>query len=350
MNDFISINGHCIGPSYPIYCIAEISGNHNQDFNQAVDLIHAAKEAGADAVKLQTYTADTLTIQSHLEYFRINEGTIWEGRTLYDLYKEASMPWKWQPRLKIIANGLGMDLFSTPFDATAVDFLEEMNVPAYKIASFELVDPQLIERVAQTGKPMILSTGMATLSEIDDAMRTAHNGGATQISLLKCNSAYPASASEMNLLTIPHLSKAFGVVTGLSDHTLGISVAVAAVALGASIIEKHLTLSRKIKGPDNAFSLEPHEFKNMVESVREAQQALGQVSYEISEHEKASKFFRRSLFVVKDMKAGEMFTEENIHSIRPAYGLSPKYLPEILGRQAVHDISKGEPLKWSLVK
>lgn len=350
MNPIMEINGRRIGPDFPVYCIAELSGNHNQDFNQAVELIHAAKTAGADAVKLQTYTADTLTIQSDKEYFRVGGGTLWDGRTLYDLYKEAYTPWDWQPKLKSIANELGMDLFSTPFDFTAVDFLEEMNVPAHKIASFELVDLPLITRVARTGKPMIMSTGMATLSEIDDAVKAARDGGATQIALLKCNSAYPAPASEMNLRTIPHLAEAFGVVPGLSDHTLGIAVATSSVALGACIIEKHLTISRSVPGPDSAFSLEPHEFKAMVDAVREAHQALGQVQYHVSERESSSRAFRRSLFVVQDVRAGEIFTGENVRSIRPAHGLPPKFLPEVLGRQAGEDISKGTPLNWSLVK
>jgi len=350
VSNSIYINEREIGLEFPTYCIAELSGNHNQNFDQAVELIHAAKNAGADAVKLQTYTADTITIQSDQEYFRVGGGTIWDGRTLYDLYKEAYTPWEWQPKLKSIANDLGLDLFSTPFDASAVDFLEEINVPAYKIASFELVDLPLIKRVAQTGKPIIISTGMAILSEIDEAVRAAREGGATQISLLKCNSAYPAPASEMNLHTIPHLADAFGVVSGLSDHTLGIAVSISAVALGACIIEKHLTLSRSIPGPDSAFSLEPDEFKTMVDGVREAWLALGQIHYNVSEHESASRVFRRSLFVVQDVKAGEFFTENNVRSIRPAHGLAPKFLPEVLGRVARQDISKGTPLNWALVK
>ena len=259
---------------------------------------------------------------------------LWDGRTLYDLYGEAYTPWEWQPKLKAIASDLGLDLFSTPFDFTAVDFLEEMGVPAYKIASFELVDLPLIRRVAQAGKPIILSTGMATLAEIDEAVQTARIAGATQIALLKCNSGYPAPAEEMNLRTIPHMAEAFGVPVGLSDHTLGIAVPVAAVALGACIIEKHFTLSRTIPGPDSAFSLEPHEFKAMVEAVRVAEKALGTVHFGMCEAEAKSRVFRRSLFVVKDIKAGETFTDESVRSIRPGYGLSPKYLPDVLGRHA----------------
>ena len=271
----LTINGRMVGPGQPVYLIAEISANHNQEFDQAVKIVQAAKDAGADAVKLQTYTPDTITIDGDQEYFHIGKGTIWEGRTLYDLYQEAYMPWEWQPKLKEIADDLGLDLFSSPFDHTAVDFLEKMAVPAYKIASFELVDLPLIRRVARTGKPIIMSTGMATLAEIDEAVRTAREAGAAQIALLKCTSAYPAPPEEMNLRTIPHLSQAFNLPVGLSDHTLGIAVAVAAVTLGACIVEKHFTLSRSIPGPDSAFSLEPHEFKAMAEAVRLAEKACG---------------------------------------------------------------------------
>lgn len=345
----IEINGRFIGPGYPMYIVAEMSANHNQDFEQAVHILQAAKEAGADAVKLQTYTPDTLTIACDNEYFRIGRGTIWEGRNLYDLYGEAYTPWEWQPKLKEIADDLGLDLFSTPFDATAVDFLQEMDVSAYKIASFEIVDLPLIRQVARTGKPIIMSTGMATLAEIDEAVRTAREAGATQIALLKCTSAYPAPPEEMNLRTIPHLSEAFGVPAGLSDHTLGIAVPVVAVTLGACIIEKHFTLSRATSGPDSAFSLEPHEFKEMVEAIRVAEKALGKVRYEVTEREAASRVFRRSLFVVRDVKVGEVFTEKNVRSIRPGYGLYPRYLDEVLGRRAARNIERGTPLSWELV-
>ena len=342
-----AINGRVIGSGNSTYIVAELSANHNQDFNQAVELIKAAKEAGADAIKLQTYTPDTITIDCDNEYFRIGKGTIWEGKTLYELYKEAYTPWEWQPELKKIANDLGMELFSTPFDRTAVDFLEKMDVPCYKIASFELVDIPLIQYVAQTGKPIIMSTGMATLGEIEEAVQAAREAGCKEIALLKCTSAYPAPPDEINLRTIPHMAEAFGCPVGLSDHTLGIAVPVAAVVLGACIVEKHFTLSRDIPGPDSAFSLEPHEFKEMVEAVRTAEKALGKVSYEVTEHEKPSRIFRRSLFVVKDMKAGETFTEENIRSIRPGYGLAPKYLKDILGASAARDLKEGTPLYWS---
>jgi len=276
--------------------------------------------------------------------------TIWEGKTLYDLYKEAYTPWEWQPKLKEIANDLGMALFSSPFGKTAVDFLEEINVPAYKIASFELVDIPLIEYVARMGKPIIMSTGMATLAEIDEAVNAAKGAGAKEIALLECTSAYPAEPDEMNLRTITHMAEAFGVPVGLSDHTLGIAVPVAAVALGACIVEKHFTLSRSIPSPDSAFSLEADEFKAMVEAVRPAEKALGKVNYEVTEKEKESRVFRCSLFVVKDIKAGENFSTENIRSIRPSYGSPPKYLPDILGRIALMDITRGTPITMDMVK
>jgi N-acetylneuraminate synthase (EC 2.5.1.56) len=332
-----------------VYIIAELSANHNQNFEQAVALVRAAKEVGADAVKLQTYTPDTLTVPSDKEYFRIGGGTLWDGRTLYDLYSEAYMPWEWQPKLKEIADEIGIGLFSTAFDPTAVDFLEQMGVPVHKVASFEIVDIPLIEKMARTGKPLIISTGMATLGEVEEAVQAARRAGATQVALLKCTSAYPAPPEEMNLRTIPHLAEAFGVPVGLSDHTLGIAVPVAAAALGACIVEKHFTLSRDIPGPDSAFSLEPHEFKAMVDAIRTVEKALGEVHYGVGEREAQSRVFRRSLFVVKDMKTGEVFTDENVRSIRPGYGLPPKYLPEILGRRAVRDIEKGTPLSWNLV-
>jgi N-acetylneuraminate synthase len=349
MPTYIEINGRFIGVSYPTYIVAEMSANHNQDFDQAVKIIEAVKEAGADAVKLQTYTPNTLTIRSDREYFRIGGGTLWDGRTLYDLYSEAYMPWEWQPKLKAIAGDLGIDLFSTAFDPTAVDFLEEMDVPVHKVASFEIVDIPLIETMARTGKPLIISTGMATLGEIEEAVQAARNAGATQIALLKCTSAYPAPPEEMNLRTIPHLAEAFQVPVGLSDHTLGIAVPVAAVALGACIVEKHFTLSRDIPGPDSAFSLEPQEFKTMVEAVRTAEKAFGQVHYGVSEQEAKSRVFRRSLFVVKDTKAGEVFTEENVRSIRPGHGLHTHHLCEIIGRCATRDIQRGTPLTWDMV-
>lgn len=345
-NATIHIGHRSIGPGCPTYVIAELSANHNQDFDEAVRIVRAAKEAGADCVKLQTYTADTITIRSNRPEFRIGGGTLWDGRTLYDLYGEASTPWDWQPKLKALAEEIGIDLFSSPFDATAVDFLETMQVPAYKVASPELVDLALIEKMARTGKPLILSTGMATLGEIDEAVLTARRTGAAGIALLKCTSAYPALPEEMNLHTIPHLSETFGVPVGLSDHTLDMAVPVAAVALGACIIEKHLTLSRGAPGPDCAFSLEPHEFRAMVEGVRVAEKAVGQVEYAIGPREAVSRAFRRSLYVVKDTCAGDPFTTDNVRSIRPANGLPPKYLSEVVNRVASQDLEAGTPLEW----
>jgi N-acetylneuraminate synthase len=345
----IEIRGRQIGKGQPIYLVAEISGNHNQSFDEAVRLVNAAKGSGADAVKLQTYTPDTLTINSDKEYFRVGGGTLWDGRNLYELYGEAYTPWDWQPKLKAVADDLGLHLFSTPFDHTSVEFLEKMNVPAYKIASFEIVDLPLIRLVAQTGKPIIMSTGMATLSEIEEAVGAIREAGNNQLALLKCTSGYPALPEEMNLRTIPHLADAFDVPAGLSDHTLGIGVAVAAMALGACIVEKHFTLSRSIPGPDSAFSLEPDEFKAMVEAIRTVEKALGQVQYGVSENEAKSRVFRRSLFVVKDTAAGEIFSEDNVRSIRPGHGLAPKYLNDVLGRQAALDIKCGTPLVWNLI-
>jgi len=346
MQSWIQINGRKIGQGHPVYIIAEISANHNADFKQALKLVKAAKEAGADAVKLQTYTADTLTIDCENEYFRIKGGTLWDNRTLYGLYQEAYTPWEWQPKLKKKAEDLEIDLFSSPFDSTAVEFLERMNVPAYKVASCEIVDIALIEKIAQTGKPVIMSTGMATLDEIQDAITAAQKAGAKEIALMKCTSAYPAPPEEMNLNTIPALSKHFQLPVGLSDHTLGYFVAVAAVAVGASLIEKHFTLSRKVPGPDSVFSLEPEEFKAMVDTVRVTEKALGEVRYGPSGQEVKSRVFRRSLFVIADIKKGEKLTEQNIRSIRPGYGLSPKYLKEVMGLRANQDIVRGTPLQW----
>lgn len=345
----MNIGGRSIGPGHPTYVVAELSANHNQDFDKAVRIIHAARQAGADAVKLQTYTPDTITTASDREEFRIRGGTIWDGRTLHDLYGEAYTPWEWQPRLKKAAEGMGMDLFSSSFDATAVDFLEKMDVPAHKIASFELVDIPLIQKMAQTGKPLIMSTGMATVAEIEEALHAARIAGAKHIALLKCTSAYPAPAEEMNLRTIPEMARRFEVPVGLSDHTMGIAVPVAAVALGACIIEKHLTLSRSTPGPDSAFSLEPHEFKEMVDAVRVAEKALGEVHFGFSAKEEASRAFRRSLFAVEDIRQDEIFTAINVRSIRPGNGLHPRYMTEVCGKRAAREIKKGTPLRWEFV-
>jgi pseudaminic acid synthase len=345
----LRIGNRAIGQNLPVYVIAEMSANHHQDFEQAVAIIRAAKDAGADAVKLQTYTPDTITVVSDRKEFRISGGTIWDGRNLHQLYGEAYTPWDWQPKLKQAANNLGLDLFSSAFDATAVDFLEEMGVPAHKVASPELVDIPLIQKMGATGKPLIMSTGMATLEEIEEAVLAARQAGASQIALLKCTSVYPATPEEMNLRTIPELSRHFGVPAGLSDHTMGIAIPVAAVALGACIIEKHLTLSRAVPGPDSAFSLQPEEFKTMVDAVRLAERSLGSVHFGPSEKEKNSLVFRRSLFVVKNVRSGEIYTSENVRSIRPGQGLHTRHLPEILGRRASRDVELGTPLSWDLV-
>ena len=313
-------------------------------------LIRVAKEAGVDAVKLQTYTPDTMTIDCNSEYFKIKQGTIWDGKTFYQLYKEAYTPWEWQPKLKEIAENEGLICFSSVFDKTAVDFLEEMNVPCYKIASFEMTDIPLIEYVASKGRPVIISTGIATLCDIEEAVNACKKVGNNQIALLKCVSAYPTPLEEVNLRTIPNLVETFEVVVGLSDHTPTISAPIASVALGACIIEKHLTLSRSLGGPDAAFSLEPEEFRGMVKAVREVEKALGEVSYGLSERMKKSREFSRSLFAVKDIKAGELFTGDNVRSIRPGYGLQPKYLKNVLGRRALKEIKKGTPLKWDLIE
>ena len=343
------INGRAIGPGQPTYFIAEMSANHGQSFDEAVKILEAAKETGADAIKLQTYTPDTLTLDCDNDCFRIN-GTLWHGRTLYDLYGEAYTPWDWQPRLKEIAARIGLELFSTPFDDTAVEFLERMNVPAYKVASFENGDLPLLRRIARAGKPVIMSTGMATVGELTEAVQTLQQAGCRQLALLKCTSAYPAPPEAMNLRAIPHLAGIFDLPVGLSDHTLGTIAPVAAVTLGACIIEKHFTLSRAVSGPDSSFSLEPREFKMMVDGVRLAEKALGEAHYGLSPAEEASRVFRRSLFVTADVKAGEALTPGNVRSIRPGHGLHPRYLDKILGCRAAHDIKRGTPLVWELVR
>jgi pseudaminic acid synthase len=345
----ITIGTRKIGPGMPVYVIAELSANHNQSYEQGVKIVQAAKDAGADAVKLQTYTPDTITIRSDRELFRVSGGTLWDGRTLYDLYGEAHTPWDWQPKLLQVAARLGLHLFSSAFDSSAVDFLEQMNVPAHKVASCELIDIPLIEKMARTGKPLIMSTGMATLEEIEEAVSAARAAGGRDIALLKCTSAYPAPPDEMNLRTIPELSRRFGVPVGLSDHSMGIAAPVAAIALGACLIEKHLTLSRSDPGPDSSFSLEPHEFKAMVDAIRVAEKALGEVHFGPTDREVSSRLYRRSLFVVQNVKRGECFTAENVRSIRPGHGLHTRHLPEVLGRKAAQDIERGTPLNWDMV-
>jgi len=327
-----------------------MSANHNQDFNQALRIIEAAKEAGADAIKLQTYTPDTITLDCDTAPFRIGGDSPWAGKNLYQLYGEAYTPWEWQPKLFDAARKLGMDAFSSPFDATAVDFLEQHGVPVHKIASFEIVDIPLVEKIARTGKPLIMSTGMATEDEIREAVEAIYATGNRKLALLKCTSAYPASFNEMNLNTIPDMAKRFGVISGLSDHTLGIAVPIAAVALGARIIEKHFTLSRKDPGPDSAFSLEPAEFKAMVEAVRATEQALGKVSYSCSAKEGANRMFRRSLFISEDVRAGESLTEKNVRSVRPSHGLHTRHLKEVIGKKASRDLKMGTPLSWDLLE
>ncbi len=348
-NSTIEISGRKIGTGQPTYVIAELSANHDQRFESAIELVYSAKAAGADAVKLQTYKPETITIDCDASPFRIVGGTLWDGQTLFELYRAAYMPWEWQPKLMQAARDIGLQCFSSPFDDTAVDFLESINVPAYKVASFELIDVPLLERIGRTGKPVIVSTGMASLEEIELAVATLRDAGARQIALLKCTSAYPSKPSEMNLKTIGDMATRFSVPVGLSDHTLGIAVPVCAVALGASIVEKHLTMERTAGGPDSAFSLEPAEFRQMVDAIRVAEQSLGQVTYGGAESEKACKPFRRSLFVVRDVAAGEVLTREHVRSIRPGDGLEPKHLEAVIGRRAASDLPRGTPLEWKHV-
>ena len=348
MINFMKINDRNIGAGYPVYIVAEMSANHNRDFNQALRIIEAAKEAGADAIKIQTFTADTMTINVQNEFFKI-KNTIWNGKNLYDLYSEASTPWEWQPKLKEAANKLGLEFFSTPFDPSAVDFLEKLDVPVYKVASFELVDLQLLKRIAKTGKPVIMSTGMASLADISEAVKVFKESGGKQIALLKCTSAYPAPPEGMNLRTIPNLAKIFEVPVGLSDHSIGIETAIAAVALGACIVEKHFTLSRDLYGSDSSFSIEPEELQTLVRAIRRVEKALGSVCFGTTEQEKSSLVFRRSLFVVEDIEANEKFTEENVRSIRPGFGLHTRHLEEVIGCRAKTYIPKGSPLDWDMI-
>lgn len=345
----MSIGGRVLGPGHPVLVVAELSANHNQSYDEAVRVVHAAHAAGADAIKLQTYTADTITIRSNRPEFRIGGGTLWDGRTLHDLYAEACTPWEWQPKLKQLAEELGMLCFSSAFDATAVDFLDSIGVGVHKIASFELNDIPLIEKMARTGKPLILSTGMASEAEVEEAVTAARAAGAQDLMLLKCTSAYPSPPEAMHLRTIPELARRFGTLVGLSDHTMGATAPVVAVALGACLIEKHLTISRAVPGPDSAFSLEPAEFAAMVEGVRTAEKALGEVRYGAAE-DKSSRKFRRSLYVVTPMRAGEVFTEENVRSIRPSNGMHPRHWYEVLGKRAARDIPEPEPLAWDMVE
>ncbi|MDJ0893578.1 MAG: pseudaminic acid synthase [Alphaproteobacteria bacterium] len=344
----VIIEGRPIGPEHPPYVVAELSANHNGSLERALEIIGAAADAGADAVKLQTYTADTITIAHDGPGFVI-DGGLWHGRTLHDLYDEAHTPWDWHQALFARGRELGIHIFSSPFDETAVDFLEELDTPAYKIASFELVDLPLIKLAAQTGKPLILSTGMASQGEIGEAVATARAAGCRDLVLLHCVSGYPSPPEESNLRTIPDLAERFESVAGLSDHTLGVAVSIAAVAFGAAMIEKHVTLSRADGGPDAPFSLEPAELRQMVEGVRTAWAARGQAQYERTASEKDNAMFRRSLYAVADIAAGDTFTRQNIRSIRPGFGLAPKHLDRILGRRATRAIKRGTPLSNDLV-
>lgn len=344
------IGNRLIGDDEKTFIIAELSANHNQNFDTALESIKAIKECGADAVKLQTYTPDTITIDSDKEYFQIKQGTIWDGTTLYELYKKAFTPWEWQPKLKQYAEELGLVCFSSPFDFSAVDFLESLNVPAYKVASFEIVDLPLIEYIASKRKPIIISTGIATEDEIKEAVNACRKFGNNDIVLLKCTSEYPAPVEEANLASINYLKNKFNVIVGLSDHTLGVDVAIASVALGAKVIEKHFILDRKIGGPDSSFSLEPKEFRQMVESIRNVEKAIGKPYFQLTDKIKRSRMFARSLFIVKDIEKGEILTSENVRSIRPNYGLAPKYLNDVLGKKAKSKIEKGTPLTWDLIE
>lgn len=346
----LEISKRKIGTNAPVFIIAELSANHNQDFDLAVETIKAIKSAGADAVKIQTYTADTITIDSDKKYFQVNQGTIWDGTTLHGLYQQAYTPWDWQPKLKKVAEDLGLIFFSSPFDNSAVDFLEKMKVPAYKIASFEITDIPLIKYVSSKKKPIILSTGVSTLSDIHEAVAACRSSGNSQVAILKCTSAYPTPPEELNLRTIPDIAERFGVVVGLSDHTMGSSAAIASVALGAKIIEKHFILNRKIGGPDSSFSMEPKEFKQMVEEIRSTEKSLGKVNYQLTPKAKKSREHSRSLFVVEDVKKGEKFTSKNVRSIRPGFGLHPKYLTEVIGRKSAKNIDRGTPLDLKMLE
>lgn len=349
MEKKIKIGSRYVGEGEGTFIVAEVSANHLQDYDRAEDIIRAAAEAGADAVKLQTYTPDTITLDCDNEYFQITQGTIWDGTTLHKLYETAYTPWEWQPKLKKYAESLGMECFSSPFDATAVDFMHEMDMPAYKIASFEINDIPLIRKIAKLGKPIIFATGIAYLEDIERAIRVCKEVGNEQVILLKCTSTYPSPYEDMNLKVIPNMAEVFDCVAGLSDHSMGSAVAVASVALGAKMVEKHLTLSRADGGPDAAFSMEPDEFKRMVDEIRIAEKALGKVTYELTEQQKRSREDGRSLFVVKDIKAGEIFTEENVRSIRPAFGMHTMYYDEVLGQKAKTDLVKGTPMDWKYI-
>jgi N-acetylneuraminate synthase len=349
MSNHITIDGRKIGPDYPPYIIAELSANHNGDIERAYKIMEAAKEAGADAIKLQSYTHDTITIDHNSEEFQI-KGGLWDGQSLYELYKSAHMPWEWHKPLFEKAKELGITIFSSPFDFTAVDLLETLNAPAYKIASFEVIDLPLIARVAKTGKPMIISTGMATQEEIQEAITTAKNNGCEELVVLQCVSGYPAPPEQYNLRTIPDIAKRFNVLSGLSDHTIDNATAVASVALGACLIEKHVTLDRNGGGADDSFSLEPKELTQLCKDAKTAWLSLGQVNYDKTEAEKGNVKFRRSLYAVKDIKSGDVLTEKNMRSIRPGFGIEPKHYFAILGKKVKQNIAKGTALQFQLLE
>ncbi|GAB6087502.1 pseudaminic acid synthase [Alkaliphilus crotonatoxidans] len=346
----VYLGKRAIGPGYPPFIIAEMSGNHNQSLERALKIVEAAAKAGVHALKLQTYTADTMTLDINDDHFTINEEkSLWKGYSLYQLYQEAYTPWEWHKPIFDRCRELGIIAFSSPFDESAVDFLEELNVPCYKVASFENTDLPLIKKIAATGKPMIISTGMATIAELDETVRTARETGCQDLILLKCTSTYPASPENTNLVTIPHMQELFQCHTGLSDHTMGVGAAVASIALGATVIEKHFTLSRAEGGVDAAFSLEPEEMAQLVIEAQRAWQALGRISYGATKAEKSSVGLRRSLYITKDMKAGEALSRENLRAIRPGLGLPPRYYELLLGRVVKQDIKRGTPLSWDLI-
>ena len=349
MNPFITINKRLIGIDYPPFVIAELSANHNGKLETAMKIIEAAKYAGAEAIKLQTYTPDTITINSDLEDFQIHGG-LWDGKTLYELYREAHMPWEWHKPLFKYAHSLGITIFSTPFDSTAVDLLEDLNVPAYKIASFEIIDLPLIKYVASTGKPMIISTGLADINEIEEAISTAHEGGCKELAILHCVSGYPAPAEEYNLRTIGDMISRYGLVTGLSDHTIDNATSITSIALGAAIIEKHFTLNRDGRGPDDSFSLEPIELTGLCKDVYTSWSSLGKIDYSRKISEKPNVKFRRSLYFVKSLKAGEIVTSESIRSVRPGFGVAPKYYTDIIGAKILVDVEKNTPVLFQHFK
>ncbi len=349
MNHRITIGNTAIEEKKGAYIIAEMSGNHNMDFDRAVRIIEVAKDSGANAIKVQTYTADTITLNCDDPCFQITQGTLWDGTTLYKLYEKAYTPWDWQPKLQKIANDIGLDFFSSPFDFSSVDFLEKMNVPAYKIASFEITDIPLIRKIASLKKPILISTGVAKLSDIELAVETCINEGNHDIILLKCCSAYPTPYEDINLRTMVNIAETFDCIVGLSDHTMGSAVAEAAVALGAKVIEKHLTVKRSDGGVDSAFSMEPEEFKTMVNNIRIVEKAMGSVTYELTEKQLAEREHTRSLFISEDMRKGDVFTSTNLRSVRPGNGLHTKYYESLLGKKVSRDVKLGTPMAWELV-